>query len=316
MNFNIDKKLPVSIKDQLKRQIRGMINAKTLLPGQSLPSCKDMSAILSINRNTVAAAYAELAAENVLTTNRGAGTMVSKTVIPKSFDSLGAIMSDAFNQAKKLGFTNEEIADQFFSSLAESHAAPKKTILMVWCNPTTIEEVGEALRAKLGVKTRSLLVEEVERHPERAEKALEGADLVVTSLSYIETIMPFAQRRGVDVVGIFLTPVSRVLSEIVRFPEGTTVGFACVNNLAAKSVCKGVHLSGRITLKTIWAGADDLARLGEMVAKCDVVFATHHIHDRVLSVAGKDQKIINLDLSITDSSVQMIKERLDDVTSS
>ncbi|MCG8438131.1 MAG: GntR family transcriptional regulator, partial [Pseudomonadales bacterium] len=280
MQFNINRKLPVSIKEQLKGQIRGMINSELLLPGQSLPSCKDMSAILSINRNTVSAAYLELSAEGVLTTNRGAGTMVSKKTNTKPVNPLDDLMNETFVRARKMGFSSEEIFDQFFSTLSFHSAEARKTVLMVWCNHETIREVGEALESKLGVTIRSLLVEEVQKFPEKAEKALSGVDLVVTSLNYIEAILPLAEKQGVDVAGLILTPVSRVLNEVVRLPKGTTVGFACVNNLAAKSTCKGVRLSGGMVLKTIWAGADDAARVKKMVSNCDVIFATHHVYDQ------------------------------------
>ncbi|MCG8618669.1 MAG: GntR family transcriptional regulator, partial [Desulfobacterales bacterium] len=142
-NFTIDKKLPLSIKEQLKRQIRGMIHSKQLRPGDSLPSCSDMSAILSVNRNTVAAGYAELSSEGTLTTNRGAGTMVSNTTLPEKETSLNAIMNEAFARAAELGFTNEQITDQFFSALAARKPAPPRNILMVWCNPLTIADVGK-----------------------------------------------------------------------------------------------------------------------------------------------------------------------------
>lgn len=313
MEFKVNKKLPVSIKAQLKGQIRGMINSKLLRPGQSLPSCNDMSAILSVNRNTVAAVYAELSAEGVLTSSRGSGTVVSKTVSLKSVGTLKAVMDEAFSRAKKMGFTNEEITDQFFSLLATQTNTPPKTILMVWCNHMTMAEVGEALESKLGVITKRLLVEEVEQFPERAEEFLAGVDLVVTSINYIESILPFAKTHDVDVAGIILTPVSRVLNEVVRLPMGTTVGFVCVNNIAAKATLKGVHLSDHVTLNTIWAGADDPKRLKEMVSKCDVIFATHHIYDKVLQVSCKGQEVINMDVSITESNIQMIRERLDNV---
>lgn len=311
MEFNIDKKLPVPIKEQLKRQIRGMIGSGLLTAGQPLPSCNDMSAILSVNRNTVAAAYSELSSEGILTTNRGAGTMVATTSLQTDTHALGAIMDEAFARAREMGFTSEQIADQFFSALASQGAAPPKTILMVWCNEMTIQGVGKTLKERLGVQIKSLLVEEIEQFPERAEKALDGVDLVVTSLNYIESILPLATEKGIEVTGIILTPVGRVLNEIVRLPQGTTVGFVCVNNLAAKSTCKGVRLSGQVSLKTIWAGADDSEQLAQMVAECEVIFATHHVYDQVLSVSGPDKTVISIDASLSEENLKIIQERLE-----
>lgn len=312
MKFRVNRTLPVSIKEQLKRQIRGMIHSGILDPGDSLPSCKDMSAILSVNRNTVASVYAELSSEGVLTSNRGAGTTVSQVSPPADAAPLKNIMDETFIRAQTLGFSNEEITDQFFTALAAQASSTQKTILMVWCNPITVDEVGEALAAELGVHIKSLLVDEVVARPEKAEACLAESDLVVTSLNYIDVILPLAEKQGVEVTGIILTPVGRVLNEIVKLDAGTTVGFACVNNLAAESSCKGVHLSGQISLKTIWAGADDAERFKKMIADCDVIFATHHVYDQAVAAAnGSDKQVIRLDVSITNTNIQLIRERLE-----
>ncbi|HCY84939.1 MAG TPA: hypothetical protein DHV36_07360 [Desulfobacteraceae bacterium] len=311
MKFSIDKKLPLSIKEQLKRQIRGMIHSKHLRPGDALPSCSDMSAILSVNRNTVAAVYADLSSEGILTSNRGAGTMVSTTTLPEKETTLNAIMNEAFSRAAELGFTNEQITDQFFSALAARKPAPPKTILLVWCNPLTIADVGKTLADRLNVKIRSLLVEEIEQFPGLAKEALSGVDLVVTSINYLAVIQPHADEQGIEVTGIILTPMGKFLNEIARIPKGTTVGFVCVNNMAAKSTCKAVHLSGRVSLNTIWAGADDSPRLKDMVSHCDVIFATHYVYDQVRKLSRKDQKVINLNVSLTDENLEIIRERLE-----
>lgn len=93
-------------------------------------------------------------------------------------------------------------------------------------------------------------------------------------------------------------------------PKGTTVGFVCVNNIAAESTCKSAHLSGCITLDTIWAGADNTKRLIKMISKCDLIFATLHVYEQVLKVAGKRKKVINLEVSISNNNILMIKEKL------
>lgn len=312
MKFKINRTLPITIKDQLKKQIRGLIKSKQLTQGQTLPSCSDMASILSINRNTVATVYAELAAEGVVESNKGAGTIISKKNLSTQnpMTSLDLILKDALDKATKEGFSSEEITDQFFSLLATNTKESSKTILMVWCNHMTMLEVGEVLEKELQVATKRMLVKDVEQFPEKAAKYLDEVDLVVTSINYMDAILPLAKKHDVEVVGIILTPVSRVINEIVKLPPQTTVGFVCVNSLAAEATCKGVLLSGQVTLKTIWAGANNTTELEEMISECEVIFATHHIYDKVFEVAGDGKKIVKVDSSITDSNVQLIKERL------
>lgn len=61
---------------QLVASIRGQIDAGALLPGEVLPSIRSLAADLGVNRNTVAAAYAQLAAAGVVETRRRGGTVV------------------------------------------------------------------------------------------------------------------------------------------------------------------------------------------------------------------------------------------------
>lgn len=310
MKFSIDKNLPLPIKKQLKQQIRGMIDSGGLLPGQSLPSCSDLSAILSVNRNTVASVYSELSAQDVLTCNRGAGTMVNPVYRPRPVKELALMMERLFQRAKKLGFSNEELTDQFFFALAMQSAVKKKQVLLAWCNEVTLEEVATKLEATLGVKTRRFLLEKGAQHAESISPHLSDVDLVVSSITHVEAILPHARKAGVEVTGIILTPVAQILNHMIGLPKGTTVGFICVNDAAAESTCKSVHLSNQVTLHTIWAGADDAPGLDRIFSRCDIIFATHHVYDRIKNLAGKDQTLVKVDVSITDSSIDLIRERL------
>ncbi len=62
------------ITDGIKRQIAG----GDLIPGDALPSVRGLAQQLSINPNTVAKAYAELAAEGWLLSRTGLGLFVAE----------------------------------------------------------------------------------------------------------------------------------------------------------------------------------------------------------------------------------------------
>lgn len=100
MNCMINKNHPVSIKDQLKTQIRGMLNSQHKSPGQTFPSCNDMSVTLPVNRNTFATLYTDLSTEGFRTTNRGAGIIDSNSAIPQPADTLFAVIANDFSRAK------------------------------------------------------------------------------------------------------------------------------------------------------------------------------------------------------------------------
>lgn len=312
MQFHINRKIPLSIKDQIKRQIKGLVHSAELLPGDPLPSSKDLAALLSINRNTVATVYGELATEGLLTTIRGSGTYVNKEFTHTSLYKLQSLMDRTLANARNMGFSQEEITDQFFSSLATAgrDSRKKKKVLLVWCNPDTLKELGEKLESELDIETDSLLLEDLVKRPDDALACFRDKDLVVTSMNYMEQVLPFARQRDVEVVGVILTPVTRILNELMRLPEGSTVGFSCVNSVAAEATCQSVRLSGNIIFKTIWAGADDPEGLREMFSRCTIIFATHHIYPKVCELADNSQQIVCVDVSLNKANMDLIAERL------
>ncbi|WP_242344369.1 MocR-like pyridoxine biosynthesis transcription factor PdxR [Anaeromyxobacter terrae] len=81
-----DLALPVDRDDaapvvaQLAQAISSHIAAGRLRPGERLPGSRDLSRIVRVHRNTVVAAYAELAAEGWVDTSPSRGTFVSREI--------------------------------------------------------------------------------------------------------------------------------------------------------------------------------------------------------------------------------------------
>jgi GntR family transcriptional regulator/MocR family aminotransferase len=75
---------------QIYRQIRAAILDGRLVPGQSLPSSRDLATRLAVARNTVNTAYDRLVAEGFVTARAGVGTMVSAHIaVPVPHDAGG-----------------------------------------------------------------------------------------------------------------------------------------------------------------------------------------------------------------------------------
>lgn len=68
---------PVPLVDQLVAGLRGAIALADVVPGDSLPTVRQLAADLGINMNTVARAYRVLESQGLVTTVRGRGTVVS-----------------------------------------------------------------------------------------------------------------------------------------------------------------------------------------------------------------------------------------------
>ncbi len=94
VNFQLDAESPIPIYRQLYGKLRALILSGDLQTGARLPSSRRISRDLGVARNSVIAAYSQLAAEGYVTSRRGSGTYVKDSLpISKS----AAVHKKSFN---------------------------------------------------------------------------------------------------------------------------------------------------------------------------------------------------------------------------
>ena len=76
IEFKLDLKSGVPFHRQIVDQIRYGIASKRLLPGEQLPTVRDLAVQLEVNPNTVRKAYSDLELLGILNTQQGTGTFV------------------------------------------------------------------------------------------------------------------------------------------------------------------------------------------------------------------------------------------------
>jgi GntR family transcriptional regulator len=76
VDFKLDLKSGVPFHRQIVDQIRYGIASGRLLPGEQLPTVRDLAVQLQVNPNTVRKAYSDLELLGILNTQQGTGTFV------------------------------------------------------------------------------------------------------------------------------------------------------------------------------------------------------------------------------------------------
>jgi GntR family transcriptional regulator len=77
MLLEIDPSNGLAIYDQIVRQIKFAVARGVLRPGELVPSVRELAKELAINPNTVARAYRELQADEILEAVRGTGLEIA-----------------------------------------------------------------------------------------------------------------------------------------------------------------------------------------------------------------------------------------------
>ena len=81
MIISIDASNGLAIYDQIVRQIKFAVASEVLLPGEMVPSVREMAKHTAVNPNTVSRAYRELQSEGILEVVRGTGLQVTTTAV-------------------------------------------------------------------------------------------------------------------------------------------------------------------------------------------------------------------------------------------
>ena len=108
MEYNVE----VPIYVQVVRDIKKRIVRKQLLPGEKLPSNRELAVLYKVNPNTAARIYKEMEAEGYCYTKRGLGTFITEDEQMQEElrkEIAEALLKGFLKEMKDLGFGREEI---------------------------------------------------------------------------------------------------------------------------------------------------------------------------------------------------------------
>jgi GntR family transcriptional regulator len=115
LHVNIHSGVPLYV--QLIEQVQHALEVGTLLPGETLPSVRELANELSIAPNTIAKAYNELQRMGLIESRAGKGTVVlgniEGTVRAQQLAALIERLRAVVHDANQLGMSVEELHAQF-----------------------------------------------------------------------------------------------------------------------------------------------------------------------------------------------------------
>ena len=116
ITFILDPKAGSPFYRQIIDQIKFGIASGKLKIGEQLPTVRALAVELKVNLNTVAKAYKELEIQNILETQQGTGTFISKTEIQISDKEKNKKLQEICNEfstvAYSYGFSVNDIINE------------------------------------------------------------------------------------------------------------------------------------------------------------------------------------------------------------
>jgi len=111
---SIDPRDRTPIYAQLERGLRAAIATRRLVPGDQLPTVRQLAVTLRVNANTVARVYSELERAGVIVTRRGVGSFIAadstKAHPPRQHERrLRTFVTRLLADADAAGFTIDDV---------------------------------------------------------------------------------------------------------------------------------------------------------------------------------------------------------------
>lgn len=121
--FTVDPRSGVPMYLQLIEQVKRSVAVGALLPGEQLPTVKQLAVDLTINPNTVARAYRDLEHDNVIETSPGRGSFVRANGVTSAArktltDVATEALTRAVREAKSIGLSRAELVTLIDDALA------------------------------------------------------------------------------------------------------------------------------------------------------------------------------------------------------
>jgi GntR family transcriptional regulator len=107
MLIKVDAASPVPLFEQLAASVRSEVSRGVLLPGDRLPSAREVAASLSINLHTVLRAYQQLRDEGLVDLRRGRGAVVTDKA--RQYEPNSLALPTLIAEAKRLGLSSSAL---------------------------------------------------------------------------------------------------------------------------------------------------------------------------------------------------------------
>ncbi len=129
--YRIDRRSGVPAFQQIVQQTKQALRLGVLVPGDRLPTAKEVAEVSTVNPNTTLKAYRELEREGLVEPRPGQGTFVRRTLARPSAGTDSPLYAELvtwMSKAAGAGLEQEDVAALVASAMEKQYAAGNVTV--------------------------------------------------------------------------------------------------------------------------------------------------------------------------------------------
>jgi len=249
MEFRVDRDLPIPLGTQLRGLIEYGVGCGQLLPGEQLPSVREMAETTGVAPMTVAKAYQDLKERGLIEGRPGSGTFVVDAGKPPPQLDKGLVdvhrrIDQLIDECIALRIRPSDLAGMISARMAERHTIERpKDLVMLGNFEAATNAYADTIAEELGgaATVEPMMIRTLASDPAARRRAA-AADLVITFAHRKHEVLKWLPNATVAAISFIpseatrrslasLDPLARVLVVSI-FPEFTPLMKVSVHRFA------------------------------------------------------------------------------------
>ena len=311
----IDSDAPLPINVQVAQQIKLLIAAGYLKPGDSLPTVVQLAKSLRLNHNTIASVYLELTKSSYLVAQRGKGTFVARTETVRQaseYLKFYQLLKLAFLEAQRLGINASD-----FGAAAHAQAVILKNrpltspqLAFVECCEHDTPSFLEAIKLEIGTSPEIIIeLEALQAGKPEAISRLQGSDLVLTTSFHLQEVTQYALPNQ-EVISVTPTPDLPLLRQLATLPNAAQVLLVCRQKIGGSTLKKIVTETGIAHINLQGISLKELQNNFQQLQEFDLVYGSSLVYDLLRELMPQSEKLRKFSFGLSQMSAALLKARL------
>ena len=318
MVFNINKDSKIPLFMQISEQLRHLILSGRYEPGTKLPSSRELSELLQVNRNTISNALEVLRSEGLVEIRHGVGIFVKGISSPPAqeiSETLKTIARRALKDARGIGYNEHDLAEaiQMVShhpaTLPVSPESGSKYIVFVECNKPILETYKWDIEAFVGVKVVPFLLDDLREFDPATQAVLSGCECVATTYTHLYDTKSILRHMDKPILGITAAPYVDLRVRVSHWPRDSRVLVIMMRKYGAESIVHSLEGSKPSFLSITPTGLDE-PRLEEQIAISTHLIITRQALDAVQPMLTPDKEYAIYENHLDNAGLELLKKFL------
>lgn len=220
-----------SITQQIVNLVQKNMELEVALPGQRLPTERELAAELGVARGTVKSAYKKLEQMNLVVIRQGSGTFVIRDEeLSRKLNRKQAVsvLTGAVAALQELGLSPTEMRDLFDLCL-EQGAQSSVQIAIIYDCSEILQDFKQQLSYLEGVSVSVFVLESITQNDD-PESLLRGFDLILAPSKEYHKVVRLLPGLADKVIEGAIATKSETLVSLTSLPRDSRIGIICRTN--------------------------------------------------------------------------------------